>query len=105
MSRVSVDPGPCGHRVTVEVVADPEGGGKRYRLAVETDCPHVQRLAAALPVLGRMDALAAIPANPVYQAAGRCLKHASCPVPSAILKALEVAAGLNVPRPATIRFE
>ncbi len=105
MSRVRVDPGACGHRVTVAVEPDPGGGGKRYRLAVETDCPHVRRLAEALPGLGRMDALVAIPANPVYQAAGRCLKHAACPVPSAILKALEVAAGLNVAKPATIRFE
>jgi len=88
----------------VEVVPDPEGG-KRYLLRVESDCPHVCRLAEALPALGRMDALAPIPRNPVYREAGRCLKHAACPVPAAILKALEVAAGLNVAKEATIRFD
>jgi hypothetical protein len=32
------------------------------------------------------------------------LKHAACPVPSAILKAIEVEAGLNVAKDATIVF-
>ena len=49
-----------------------------------------------------MDALVAIPENPVCRAAGPRLKHAACPVPAAIIKALEVAAGLNVPKDATI---
>ena len=42
--------------------------------------------------------------NPVYLAAGRHLKHAACPVPAAVLKALEVEAGLNVKKDATIVF-
>jgi hypothetical protein len=40
----------------------------------------------------------------VYQSAARRLKHAACPVPSGILKALEVEAGLNVTKDATIVF-
>jgi hypothetical protein len=40
----------------------------------------------------------------VYRAAGKHLKHPACVVPSAILKAVEVEAGLNVPKDAVIRF-
>ena len=54
---------------------------------------------------GRGDALVGILKNPVYLAAARHLKHAACPVPAAVLKALEVEAGLNVKKDATIVFE
>jgi len=104
VSTAVVEPGACGLRTTVRVERDPGGDGKTYRLTVETACEHVRRLAEALPTLGRMDALVPIRDNPVYAAAGTRLKHAACPVPSAILKALEVAAGLNVPKDATITF-
>ena len=40
----------------------------------------------------------------VLTGSGVDLKHAACAVPSAILKAVEVEAGLNVPKDAVIRF-
>ena len=65
-------------------------------IAVESGCAMVQKMAAEITRLGRRDALIGILNNPVYLAAGRHLKHAACPVPAAVLKALEVEAGLNV---------
>ena len=74
-------------------------------ISVQSGCAMVQKMAAEIVRLGRRDALAGILNNPVYLAAGRHLKHAACPVPTAVLKALEVEAGLNVKKDATILFE
>ena len=55
-------------------------------------------------VLDRFAPLTGFQNNPVYRSASKHLKHAACAVPSAILKAIEVEAGLNVPKDAVIRF-
>jgi hypothetical protein len=103
MTKMIVNSGGCGYNVIIAVDED-KAGKKRYTLAVETECKHVNLLAKDLPTLNMADALTGIPANPVYQAAARTLKHAACPIPSAILKTLEVEAGLNVPKDVTMVF-
>ena len=102
MTRVVVKAGACGF---TSVVRAEKGPGRTIDITVETGCAMVQKMAAEIASLGRRDALAGIAVNPVYLAAGRHLKHAACPVPSAVLKALEVEAGLNVRKDATITFE
>ena len=51
-----------------------------------------------------MDAFKRVLDNPVYTKGATCLKHVACPVPSGILKALEVEAGLAVPKDVSIIF-
>jgi len=53
---------------------------------------------------GPLAALTGFQNNPVYRSAAKNLKHVACPVPSGILKALEVEAGLNVLKDASITF-
>jgi hypothetical protein len=43
--------------------------------------------------------------NPVFVSAQRAGCHPSCPIPVAILKAVEVAMGMALPRDAVIKFE
>lgn len=102
MTRVSINPGACGFtaKVTVE-----KSGGKEYLLTIKSECPMVKKLGEALPVLNMLDIFVRLQDNPVYKQGGQCLKHTACPVPSGILKALEVEAGLNVPKDACIVFE
>jgi hypothetical protein len=102
MTKVVVRSGACGFTTVVRAGQAPE---RTVDIAVESGCPMVQKMAAEIARLGRRDALTGILQNPVYLAAGRHLKHAACPVPAAVLKALEVEAGLNVPKDATITFE
>ena len=101
MTRVVVDPGACGF---TSVIRAEKGRERTVDISVESGCAMVQKMAAEIARLGRRDALAGILSNPVYLAAGRHLKHAACPVPAAVLKALEVETGLNVKKDATIRF-
>jgi hypothetical protein len=102
MTRVVVKSGACRFSAVVRAERGPE---RTVEITVESGCAMVQKMAGEITRLGRRDALIGILNNPVYLAAGRHLKHAACPVPTAVLKALEVEAGLNVAKDATIRFE
>ena len=102
MTKVVVKAGACGFTSVIRAEKSPE---RMVDISVESGCALVQKMAAEIARLGRRDALTAILDNPVYRAAGRHLKHAACPVPAAVLKALEVEAGLNVAKDATIVFE
>jgi hypothetical protein len=102
MTKVVVKAGACGFTSVIRAETGPE---RMVDISVESGCAMVQKMAAEIARLGRRDALAGLLTNPVYLAAGRHLKHAACPVPSAVLKALEVEAGLNVKKDATIVFE
>ena len=101
MTKVVVTAGACGFTSAISAEKAP---GRSVDIAVESGCAMVQEMAAEITRLGRHDALVGILKNPVYLAAGRHLKHPACPVPAAILKALEVEAGLNVKKDATIVF-
>ena len=101
MTKVVVKAGACGFTSVIRAGKGPE---RMVDIAVESGCAMVQKMAAEIASLGRRDALLGILSNPVYLAAGRHLKHAACPVPAAVLKALEVEAGLNVKKDATIVF-
>lgn len=102
MSTVRVTSGSCGFKTTINVTG--RGKGKPYSVAIESDCESVEKMAAEIKQLNRMDAFAGFMQNPVYQAAARNLKHVSCIVPAGILMALEVEAGFNLPVDAGIEF-
>jgi len=95
MSKVTVTPGICGFVTTVKSQVDESF---EAAITIESACANIARLAEAL---GKISVLAElrtpIRETTVYCAAATCRLHASCPVPSAILKAIEVAAGLALP--------
>ena len=101
MTKVVINPGACGMQVTVEVE---KKEGKVFSLRITTECEMVQKLGKEIPELTMMDAFKKLQDNPVYRKGATCLRHVACPVPSGILKALEVEAGLNLPRDVTITF-
>ncbi|MBF0327578.1 MAG: hypothetical protein HQL10_00295 [Nitrospirae bacterium] len=102
MTKVRINPGACGLPAVVEIE---KKDSKTYALKVTSECPMVEKLGAEVPELTMMDAFKRFQDNPVYSKGAICLKHVACPVPSGILKALEVEAGLNVPKDASIVFE
>ena len=100
---VEIDPGVCGHLTTVRAT-----GGEAYRaqVSLESTCPHVQKMAAEV---SEVDALQQIvlrgAPSPVLNTAYRHLAHAACPVPSGLVKAIELAAGLALPQDVTMRIK
>jgi hypothetical protein len=102
MTRVVVNPGICDKHATVEVV---KVGKRRVRVEITSDCEMVTKMGKSLAELDHGDALKPHVSSSIYKCASRCRLHTSCPVPMAILKAIEVEAGLTLPRPVLIRFE
>ncbi len=101
MTRLEIDPGACGLPTRVSISSK---GGRLYRVEVESECEMIRKLGSEISELTMMDAFKRVLENPVYRAGGTCLKHVSCPVPAGILKALEVEAGLAVPKDVSMRF-
>ena len=101
MTKILIQPGGCGMAVTVEVQKKDK---KTFSVAIASECEMVGKLAKEITELTMTDAYKSLLHNPVYTKGAACLKHVSCPVPCSILKALEVEAGLNVPKDCVIHF-
>ncbi|HPD13911.1 MAG TPA: hypothetical protein PLE19_03135 [Planctomycetota bacterium] len=107
MARSEIYAGICGFRTLVRAAS---ADGRHVRLKVESQCPDVLRIRKRLEAL-TLDAYTEV--GPCDQPGGakksqisdlcRELPHLACPVPPGIFKALEVAAGLALPRDASIR--
>jgi len=107
MARAEVYAGICGFKTLVTATSDDR---RHVRLKVESQCPDVLRLRKRLEAL-TLDAYAEV--GPCDRPGGvkrslvmelcQELPHLACAVPSGLFKALEVAAGLALPRDASIR--
>ena len=100
MVSVTVDAGICGFVSTIQAESD---DGQTVRVTVDSKCDAVTALGAEV---ASADAYAVVfakyGASPVYQAADKHFKHAACPVPCAVVKAIEAAANLALPKDVAI---
>ncbi len=103
MSRAEIHSGICGFVTVVEATAD-EGDHHRVHLKITSDCKACQRLAQELAEVDALREFTFRGEGPLtHQLAAKYLTHSACPVPAGILKAVEVAAGLALPKDATIK--
>jgi len=101
MATVKVKAGVCGMYAVIKAAADQPYG--MVTLEVESDCPHVQKMAEELREVKSIGEIAYRGEGPrTLRAAAKQLPHAACVVPASIIKAIEVAAGLALPADATI---
>ncbi len=104
MARAEIFSGICGFTTVVEARAN-ENDSYTVHLIVESECPAVAQLAAELG--HEVNALQEFTyrAEPrILQLAPENLDHPACPVPAGIIKAIEVAAGLALPKDVTIKI-
>ncbi len=100
MAKAEIEAGVCGFTTTVEARME----GDECVLAIESPCAGIQRLAAELKSVDPFREITHRGEGPLTLAlAAKHCKHPACPVPAGIVKAVEVAAGLALPRDATIR--
>jgi hypothetical protein len=103
MTELEVFSGICGHKTIVRVEDK-----KKYMASciIESSCPNFQKVGRILDnkTLNMMDELFKKGKSQVFAACQGIVPHVSCPVPAAILKALEVGVGLALPGDATITF-
>ena len=101
MTKVVVDPGICGFTTTVEVT---RMSSRKVGITITSECEKVSELGTQLREVDWSDALSL--RETVWSTNPReCLTHITCPVPLAILKAIEVEIGAALPKDVVIRFE
>lgn len=101
-ASVFVQAGVCGHKATVTAE---RVDGYNVWVQVESDCPHVQNIAPEplqVDALGQMDLRTGLPS--LLETAYSHCAHAACAVPSALIKAVEVAAGLALPENVSMKI-
>ena len=92
MAVVEVRAGVCGLNTQIISKADEQF---RVILEITSDCAHIRQLAEQLPAIDALEELRLpLTETTPYRLAAQCKVHNACPVPSAILKAIEVASGM-----------
>lgn len=92
-----VTAGICGMTATIKATSTDQFGP--VTLEIESDCPHVQKLASELTEVNPFEEIGFRGEGPkTLRLAAKHCKHAACPVPSGIIKAVEVASGLALPK-------
>jgi hypothetical protein len=101
MKKVAVDSGACGYKAIITAETE---DGETIKIKIETECLMVKGMAEELKQVEKYSLFAGFLTNPVYRVASKHVQHCTCPVPSAILKAVEAEAGLNVSKNVSIEF-
>jgi len=103
-ATTKVNPGICGLPSTIEVTSDEM---QMIKITGHSECSAINELIKKLQneeldafecALGKMNE------SPVYVHAFDTVHHVACPVPCAIVKAIEVAASLALPKDVDIKL-
>ncbi len=104
MARVHVFSGRCGFNTDIEATKFESDDGDVVKLTITSECDACQRLSKVLSEVNPYREITYRGQGPlVLQLASKTLTHPACPVPSGIIKAIEVAAGLALPMDAEIK--
>lgn len=103
MTHVIVEPGVCG--LTADIKAEAVDMGE-VNITIDTKCPMIAELVEGLeqPV-DAFEILGMSGDDPLLESARQGTRiHAACPTIAGIVKAVEVAAQMALPRDASIKF-
>jgi hypothetical protein len=101
MAKAVINAGICGFKTTVLAKMNEDG---TVHLSVDSDCKAVCKLGDALQDVDPYREFSWRRDLPkTHELAPKCLSHPACPVPSGIIKAIEVEAGLALPADVTIQ--
>ncbi|MCF0142930.1 MAG: hypothetical protein HUJ75_06085 [Parasporobacterium sp.] len=106
MTRVKVEPGPCGFTTLITAVAD-EDEPTEVKVKVACGCKHVQDMMAAVgDTLDAYEVCLVKPGKgPLFEFASENFPvHVACPVIGGITKAIEAEAGLALHHDCYIKF-
>ena len=101
MATAEINSGICGFSATVKTQME----GSKVRLSIESDCKAIQNLAAELTEVDPFQEITFRGSGPrsLEMGAKHCY-HTACPVPVGIIKAVEIEAGLALPKDAVIKL-
>jgi hypothetical protein len=101
MAKAEIFAGICGFNTTVIAKAD----GGMVDLEIHSECQAITKLAQNLTQVDPFKEISSRRSLPQTLDAGiKYCTHAACPVPSGIIKAVEVEAGLALPKDVSIKL-
>lgn len=101
MAKACVNCGGCGYTAVIRAAAKDDG---TVAIDIDSECSALDELAARLQAVEPYGEMGDLLQTATFQAASDCLHHSSCPVPTAVLKAIEVEAGVALPSTVTIEI-
>lgn len=103
-AKAVIGAGVCGFATTVTATSDDM---QNVTFEIESNCENIKQLAADFPQLDGYAEIGAGFGGAIHQAVRETLKGccSGCVVPCGIFKAMQVAAGLTLPAPASIEIE
>ncbi|OQY31356.1 MAG: hypothetical protein B6241_14235 [Spirochaetaceae bacterium 4572_59] len=103
MTKTVIDAGICGFKTYVEAESD---DGQNVSLEIKSGCPDIMAMSESLKKLDAYNVVfGPMTDSPVYKLAAKHCSHAACPVPMGIIKTIEVACSLALPKDATVHIE
>jgi hypothetical protein len=101
--KSDVNPGVCGLSTTIEAISE---DGMNVTVKVSSECGAVNQLAGVLPeqINAFSELFKPLCEINVIESAAEQLPHRTCIVPAAILKSVEAAAGMALPKDVEITF-
>jgi len=100
MTKVVVEAGICGFSTTIEVV---KLSSQKVKITFSSDCEMINKLGQQLEELDWQNLYHQQWDSSIY-GLFQCVRHVTCPIPLAILKAVEVETGVALPKDVIIRF-
>ena len=99
---VKAEPGICGFPCTITAQ---KLDNRTVSVEINgSECKQIQRLSTRLTEMSLKELFMPLTRNPVYMAAEKSGCHPSCAIPAAVIKAVEVALGMALPREVCIKF-
>jgi len=101
--KVCVDAGVCKMKTIITAKANDMG---LVELDIKSDCPYILKMSWRLePISPYAEVESEFYKSEVYKLAQEApIPHTACPVPSAMIKAIEVAGDLGLKRDVSIKF-
>ena len=100
--KICVDAGVCKMKTTITAKTNDMG---LVELDIKSDCPKVLKMSWGLePMSPYAEVEAKFSESTIYKLADNTIPHTACPVPGAMVKALEVAGDIGLKRDVSIRF-
>ncbi len=100
MARAEVHAGICGFNTVIETTLD----GDVCKISIQSECSAIQKMAGELTQVDPFQEISFRRKMPLtMDMAVKYCKHAACPVPVGIIKAVEVESNLALPADVTIK--
>lgn len=101
MAKATIFSGVCGFTTQVEA----ETNDRVCHVTIESECKAIQKMANVLTEVDPFNEISFRRGMPkVHEVGHEYCTHAACPVPVGIIKAVEVASGLALPKDVKIEI-